>query len=372
MATWLYLGNLADLDPTEGDASSVSENAGTLVGQSWDNTELSFVSTSYDDQNGDGSLSENPTTETITVDGVPLQLDSIQAYDATVLLGDGSTLTVPVGIAQMTDGSTYLIPSTEADLDNLNIQSIEIITLLSAGYVGMNTTSAARSIDNSAIVCFAAGTLVETPQGVRPVQDLRSGDLVTTLDHGPRILRWSGGLLRLGIGRAAPVRIAAGAFGPGLPQRDVLISRQHRVLLSSWFAKLYFGEAQILVPAVRLVGLPGITCQPQLRIIAYHHLLLDAHQVILAEGLPSESLFASARAIKGLPPEARREILALMPHLGGPDASPRPARLLVPGGDVPRARAQRFFRRALRPKVFDLFTRSAPSRVVSSPLVQPL
>lgn len=34
--------------------------------------------------------------------------------------------------------------------------------------------------------CFATGTRIETPDGARPVQNLRAGDLVLTRDCGPR------------------------------------------------------------------------------------------------------------------------------------------------------------------------------------------
>lgn len=190
MATWLALGSFFDLDPTEGDINSISEDAGLLVGDSWDQTSLGFVTTSYNDVNGDGLLAEGPTSETFTIDGTDHTLDSIQAYDASILLGDGSTINVPVGIAQMEDGSAYLIPSTETSLDSLNIQEVTLTGLPSGQYVGMATSSADRSIDNSAVVCFAAGTLIDTPQGLRPVEDLRAGDLITTLDHGAQPLGW--------------------------------------------------------------------------------------------------------------------------------------------------------------------------------------
>lgn len=139
-------------------------------------------------------------------------------------------------------------------------------------------------------------------------------------------------------------------------------------MLSSWFAQAYFDQAQVLVPAVRLVGLPGITCQPQPRLVGYYHLLLEDHHVLLAEGLPCKSLYPSRRALQGLMPQARREILALMPHLQAHGPSPPAARLLVPGPDVPKAKARQFFRRALRPKGFDLWTRSAPVASQAQPL----
>ncbi len=41
------------------------------------------------------------------------------------------------------------------------------------------------------IVCFAAGTLIDTPEGARAVETLTPGDLVMTLDHGAQPIRWT-------------------------------------------------------------------------------------------------------------------------------------------------------------------------------------
>ena len=44
--------------------------------------------------------------------------------------------------------------------------------------------------ENTGIVCFAEGTLISTPRGPVPVEELGSGDMVITRDAGPqRILR---------------------------------------------------------------------------------------------------------------------------------------------------------------------------------------
>jgi hypothetical protein len=40
--------------------------------------------------------------------------------------------------------------------------------------------------------CFTAGTLIDTPTGAKPVETLRTGDLVHTLHHGPQSIRWIG------------------------------------------------------------------------------------------------------------------------------------------------------------------------------------
>ena len=77
----------------------------------------------------------------------------------------------------------------------------------------------------TAVICFAAGTPVETAAGEVAVERLAVGDLVRTLDHGLRPVRWIGSVrVDLGAGPhpARPVRIGAGALGPGVPVREIV------------------------------------------------------------------------------------------------------------------------------------------------------
>ena len=62
-------------------------------------------------------------------------------------------------------------------------------------------------------------------------------------------------MVKNGTGRAypkvQPVRILAGALGHGMPQRDLLVSRQHRMLVSSAICERMFGLEQVLVSAIK-------------------------------------------------------------------------------------------------------------------------
>ena len=143
--------------------------------------------------------------------------------------------------------------------------------------------------------CYRAGTLIATPQGEVPIEDLRIGDWVQTAE-GPACVRWAGcrtvSAAEMEVDASlAPVRIAAGALGPGLPRRDLWVSRQHRMLVASPIVARMTGQAGVLIPAFRLAGLPGIHVDTSVASLAYHHLLLDRHAVLLAEGAPAESLF---------------------------------------------------------------------------------
>ena len=160
-------------------------------------------------------------------------------------------------------------------------------------------------------VCFAKGTLIETPDGPRFVDTLRTGDLVSTLDHGPQPIRWIGSKSVPGTGANAPVRIAAGALGN---IRPLVVSQNHRMLITGPAAELLFGEAEVLVAAKHLVNDRTIVIAPCPE-VTYFHFLCDRHQIVFAEGCPAESLFPGAQTLGTVDPAARDEILTLIPEL---------------------------------------------------------
>jgi hypothetical protein len=190
------------------------------------------------------------------------------------------------------------------------------------GELGLSEIKAARP---DAVICFAEGTPVETAAGDVPVERLAVGDLVRTLDHGFRPVRWIGSVrVDLGSGphAARPVRIAAGALGPGLPARDIVVSPAHRILVCGGLCEMLTGAPEALVPARHLVGLAGVALADELRAVVYWHFAFDAHEIVFTAGLRSESLHPGRRALATVDAEARREVLALFPALrleaGGP------------------------------------------------------
>jgi hypothetical protein len=184
---------------------------------------------------------------------------------------------------------------------------------------------------DSGIICFAAGTRIATPDGPLPVERLRPGDLVLTRDRGPQPIRWAGGRTLTARQLAAnpalrPIRIAAGALGPGTPERNLLVSPQHRILIRSKRAARRLGAWEVLVPAKKLLGLPGVAVAPEVAPVTYHHLLLDRHDILFANGAPAESLYPGPMALRVLGPAAAAEPIALFPALTLPGYTPRPAR----------------------------------------------
>lgn len=170
--------------------------------------------------------------------------------------------------------------------------------------------------NNNVTVCFAAGTRIDTPGGPRPVEEIGPGDLVLTLDHGAQPVRWARAKPvpldnRMRDKRNAPVRIRRGALGAGMPERDLIVSPQHRVLVASKIAERIFGAPEILVPAKKLIGLSGITRHRKDAQVIYCHLLFDRHEVVWADGAPAESLLPDKGTWDGLDPADREAVLAL-------------------------------------------------------------
>ena len=160
-------------------------------------------------------------------------------------------------------------------------------------------------------ICFAAGTFIKTQTGERPIEDLTAGDLVLTMDHGYQPIRWIGSSKRPATGDMAPILIRKGALGN---DRDLRVSPQHRMLLQGWQAELLFGEHEVLATAKSLVNDHSI-----IRVeggeVEYFHMLFDTHEIVYAEGAPSESFHPGEQGWKGLDQATRDEILSLFPEL---------------------------------------------------------
>ena len=136
------------------------------------------------------------------------------------------------------------------------------------------------------VACFAAGTLIRTVRGDVAVEALQEGDQVVTVGGALRPIVWLGQRRTACAAHPAPhdvmpVRIAAGAFGAGLPVRDLVLSPDHAVFVDGAF-----------IPVRYLLNGATIT-QEYWTEITYHHVELDRHDVLFAEGLPAESYLDS-------------------------------------------------------------------------------
>jgi len=167
-------------------------------------------------------------------------------------------------------------------------------------------------------VCFADGTKILTPDGEILVEDLQVGDIVTTLDDGPMPILWVSKTKYswpLESSKSKPIMISAGALGQNAPMRDLVVSPQHKVLLSDLRAHERVAETQVLAPAKGLLSLPGVRWMKGKREVVYYHILMARHSILVSDGAPSESFFPGKYAMGMLKQFQRDEIFALFPDL---------------------------------------------------------
>ncbi len=155
--------------------------------------------------------------------------------------------------------------------------------------------------------CFAAGTRILTPNGLVAVEALAVGDRVVTVSGTAQPIQWIG-WRRVDCRRHPnpeavwPVRIKAGAFAPGCPERDVFLSPDHAVYVDG-----------VLIPVRHLLNGRSLR-QMRVKSVTYYHVELARHDVVLAEGLPAEtfldtgnrSAFANAPGVVTLHPDFGR------------------------------------------------------------------
>lgn len=179
-------------------------------------------------------------------------------------------------------------------------------------------TATFRNIENI-VPCFTPGTLIATPQGERAVETLRVGDKIVTRDDGLQEIRWIGHRRMDWADLAAsphlkPILIQQGALGNGLPERDMMVSPNHRMLVANERTALYFDEHEVLVAAKHLVNHRGVHPIESIG-TTYIHFMCDRHQVVLANGAWTESFQPGDQTLKGMGNAQRNEIFELFPYL---------------------------------------------------------
>jgi len=314
---------------TQGDGSHLLGETITLESNDWVETRV---------RDDDGNFDDNDNQ----------RLDGDQIIDGTTY-GDGTKVEAEYRIIlEDEDGNRY-----EAIAYNVNNSSPAYATNEGLAFVGppqgwppqgveltvVEVSEGPGSLgqdpipqDDLVIPCFTPGSLIDTPSGQRAVEDLQVGDPVMTLDGGTQPIRWIGRVTLSAAQLRAdpslrPVRICKGALGPGRPVRDMLLSPQHRLLVSGGRAELMFGEPDLLAAARHLVNGRSIRVAHEVETITYIHFMFDSHQVVFADGLAAESFLPGPMTLPGLGVAARDELLKLFPGLeNGAAPSPRPVR----------------------------------------------
>ncbi|MEO0750467.1 MAG: Hint domain-containing protein [Pseudomonadota bacterium] len=178
-------------------------------------------------------------------------------------------------------------------------------------------TATFTNIETIIVPCFTPGSLVATPHGPIPVEQIKPGDLIETRDTGPQRVRWVGSKTLTGAElhaapHLAPIRLRADSIAPGVPDRDMTVSPQHRMLIENAATQLWLGEDQVLVKARDMTAKPGIDQIMPDAGVTYIHIMCDAHEIIFVDNAWTESFQPGDQTLSQ---DDFSELLALFPEL---------------------------------------------------------
>ena len=166
--------------------------------------------------------------------------------------------------------------------------------------------------------CFTPDAMVTTQRGEVAVQHLQAGDRVITRDNGIQPVRWVGKTQMFlqdfqAEPHLLPVLVRQGSLGKGLPERDLMVSPNHRLLVANERTSLRFTEREVLVAAKHL-SVPGVHTV-QSSGTTYIHFMCDRHEVVLVNGIWTESFQPEDQSLKTIGNAQRLEIYEIFPEL---------------------------------------------------------
>lgn len=299
----------SDISPTPSTTQTVAETGTFTVSGT---AQPVTIRVEDDDLNfDDGFIDPNPTGTTSTANNNQLLIDPITVNNATFPAGSQ----VELEFAASTDTQTFFYFRINGV--NVGITGSE----LPAPNQTFTTISNqdGQSIPFDTIACFTAGTQIATPGGSRAIETLNPGDLVNVLDGPAQPLRWVGEQFISFAQLQAKPHLRPVEFAPGVLEnnRALVVSPQHRMLLTSWRAELMFGEPQVLAPAITLANDQSIRQICPKAGVRYVHILFDKHEIVFAENAPTESFFPGTDALSGMEHRIQQEIFEIFPELTG-------------------------------------------------------
>ncbi|MBB3386956.1 MULTISPECIES: Hint domain-containing protein [unclassified Rhizobium] len=170
--------------------------------------------------------------------------------------------------------------------------------------------------------CFLRGTAILTDRGEKPVEDLRINDCVTLPDGSARPIKWIGRQVFKKSGArwhkdVIPIRVSRHALDGHTPHSDLYLSPGHALFLEGVFIRVKeLVNGTTIAPVIPADGMP----------IEYYAVMLDTHEVILAEGAAAETFclkdsnhenFANFAEYTRLYGEERTVMTSYAPVLGG-------------------------------------------------------
>lgn len=169
------------------------------------------------------------------------------------------------------------------------------------------------------VVCFAEGTLLLTKDGYRPVEHLVEGDFLILADGRSDKIRWIGCSVldeeALDLQpNMRPIRLRKDCLAKGYPFADLVVSPQHRIWVNGHAIREMTDGIGGLIAAKHLVGDNGVEVARDIRSVRYYHVLMDNHEVLWSNGLPTESLLIGKHLCGHLAPALRRDIILHVPE----------------------------------------------------------
>jgi len=196
--------------------------------------------------------------------------------------------------------------TTTAFITNTPMVPGETYEFTSEGNIGNN-----NSFLFSQFACFTVGTSIKAAGGERLIEHLSVGDLVQTRDHGFQPIVWAGQRCVPAIRRMSPIRFTKGTLGAS---KDLIVSPNHRMLVSGNASELLLGIDEALVAAKHLVNGRNVF-RHSTGLVTYAHIMFEQHEIVCGNGVWSESFFAGDQALDALSSEQLKEILFLFPEL---------------------------------------------------------
>ena len=228
-------------------------------------------------------------------------------YDQFDVSGLNDTSGSPVKVWDVTVTDTNGDGTGDAILTFPNGESVTLVG------VTPDQVDSAPELNAIGIPCFTPGTLITTERGEVPVEEIYPGDMVMTVDNGLQPVRWVGQRTLTQADLAAyprlrPIVIRKNAFGN---RRRMLVSPQHGLVSRE-------GRAETLIRAKHAAETLGgryARVDRRCEMVTYVHIMFDQHELIYAEGAPTESFYPGPIALKSLDSSALQELLFLFPDL---------------------------------------------------------
>ncbi|MGR3712231.1 MAG: Hint domain-containing protein [Shimia sp.] len=279
----------------------------TIVAQD-DDVSIKFGDSKTLDVLNNDSSSAGPSLSITHINGIAVSHDNSGGLPNSVTLSTGQIVTINADGTLTIDADTDL----ETVYFNYSIEDAD-----------GNTDTALVEIEQHP-PCFTHGTLIRTSEGDMPVERLRKGMLLETLENGLQPIEWIGSSRMQPRLESLPIRIKAGVLDN---DRDLVVSPQHRVLLTGARAELLFGTDKVLVKAKHLVNERDVLRCPTDDTIVYFHILLPQHELVFSEGQWSESFMPGPMTRHSFNPLANRSLRMVMSKRGicAQDISARPS-----------------------------------------------